>query len=386
MTGVLWLSIAAASLVSEVFGSAGFLRAVPRDRVWRPTAAALRRAFERSRQWEFWPMWLFYAPLVPWLAWLSLRHGGATTMTAANPGIPDGGTVGESKADILARLPQDVVLAFRRVQAANASDRVTLVERARAELGLTFPFVLKPDVGERGRGVRIAHDPTDVEVFCTTCDEPFLVQAYHAGPHEAGVFYYRMPGEARGRILSITDKRFPVITGDGRSTIAQLIQQHPRYRMQAPVFLARHAQVRDVVLAGGVSFQLARAGNHSKGTMFLDGEWLRSVPLEARIDAIAQAYPGFFIGRFDIRYADADAFRAGHDLAIVELNGATAEPTDLYDPNRSLLTAYRQLFRQWTLVFQIGAANRRRGAQTTPAARLLTQLRAHWQAPTLAAD
>lgn len=346
----------------------------------------LRRVVERVRRWEFWPMWVFYAPLVPWLAWLSLRYGGPTTVTAANPGIVDGGTVGESKAAILACLPPDAVLPFRRIDAMSVADRVTLVEQARVELGLTYPCVLKPDVGERGRGVRIAHDRADVEAFCATCREPFVVQQYHPGPYEAGVFYYRMPGEARGRVLSITDKRFPVVIGDGRSTLAQLVEQHPRYRMQASVFLARHAPLRDQVLADGARVQLAQAGNHSKGTMFLDGEWLRSAALEARIDAIALAYPGFCIGRFDIRYADPQAFRAGRDLAIVELNGATAEPTDLYDPSRSLLTAYRLLFRQWTLVFQIGAANRHRGAATTPVARLVAQLRAHWRAPALAAD
>ena len=341
---------------------------------------------ERMRRWEFWPTWLFYAPLVPWLAWLSLRHGGAMTMTAANPGIADGGTVGESKADILAQLPQDAVLRFRRVSASTAAERVALTERARVALGLAWPLVLKPDVGERGRGVRIAHHQSDVEAFCAMCDEPFLVQQYHAGPYEAGVFYYRRPHEAHGRILSITDKRFPVLLGDGRSSLAQLIAQHPRYRMQAAVFLDRHGAIRDRVLTNGEPFQLAQVGNHSKGTMFLDGERLWSAALDARIDEIARAYPGFFIGRFDIRYADPDAFRAGRDLAIVELNGATAEATDLYDPNRSLLDAYRRLFRQWTLVFQIGAANRRRGARVTPAARLLAQLRTRWRAPALAAD
>ena len=83
--------------------------------------------------------------------------------------------------------------------------------------------------------------------------------------------------------------------------------------------------------------------------------------LERRIDEIARAYPGFYIGRFDIRYTDVEAFKAGQDLAIVELNGATGESTNIYDPDGSLLRAYRLLFRQWALVFTIGAANRAAG-------------------------
>jgi hypothetical protein len=39
-------------------------------------------------------------------------------------------------------------------------------------------------------------------------------------------------------------------------------------------------------------------------------------------------------------------FEARDDLAIVELNGATAESTNIYDPSRSLLAAYRTLFAQ----------------------------------------
>ena len=50
-------------------------------------------------------MWLFYAPVGLWTALLALRYGGYRTLTAANPGIPDGGVVGESKFLILSKLP-----------------------------------------------------------------------------------------------------------------------------------------------------------------------------------------------------------------------------------------------------------------------------------------
>jgi hypothetical protein len=68
---------------------------------------------------------------------------------------------------------------------------------------------------------------------------------------------------------------------------------------------------------------------------------------------------------------------AGTDLAIVELNGATAECTNIYDPERSLLAAYRLLFLQWRLVFAIGAANRRRGLPATSPQRLRRLLHEH---------
>jgi membrane protein DedA with SNARE-associated domain len=105
--------------------------------------------------------------------------------------------------------------------------------------------------------------------------------------------------------------------------------------------------------------------------------------LEARVDAIARQFDGFFIGRFDVRYADRGAFMAGRDLAIVELNGATAECTNIYDPDRSLVAAYRTLFLQWRLVFEIGAANRRSGRPVRSTARLRQFVREHLHSATV---
>jgi hypothetical protein len=74
---------------------------------------------------------------------------------------------------------------------------------------------------------------------------------------------------------------------------------------------------------------------------------------------------GFFIGRYDIRYASAEDLRSARAFQIVELNGAASEATSIYDARNSLWAAYRTLFRQWRLVFEIGAANRRLGTQPT---------------------
>ena len=68
---------------------------------------------------------------------------------------------------------------------------------------------------------------------------------------------------------------------------------------------------------------------------------------------------------------------AGRDLAIVELNGVTSEPTNIYDPDGTLVDAYRQLFRQWSIMFAIGAANRRGGARVSSLRRLAALARAH---------
>ena len=322
-------------------------------------------------------MWLFYTPVAIWVLWLSLRHRGISTITASNPGIPDGGVVGESKFQILSKLPRDWTVPSSLVDAGSSSDRAQRILDSLEERGWTFPIVVKPDVGQRGVGVKVARGIEDVQAYCAVESGRILIQPYHSGPFEAGIFYYRFPGEVRGRIFSITDKHFPVIVGDGRSTIEALIWAHPRYRLQASTFLTRHRQELARVLPPGVSFQLAVAGNHAQGTLFRDGWHLWTPALEKRVDEIAQSHSGFYVGRFDVRYGHVAAFQRGEDLAIVELNGATAESTDIYDPVRSLLFAYRKLFAQWSIVFAIGAANRTIGAPVTGVLSLLRLLHAH---------
>lgn len=328
---------------------------------------------ERLWHWEFWPTWLAYLPLMPWLAYLSLRYRGMLVWTAANPGIPDGGVVGESKFAILQELRADHVLHAILLSPGSVSERLALIRDGMARGELTLPFIMKPDAGQRGAGVKLVHDMVDVAKYVQDQPAAIIAQEYHPGPYEAGIFYYRLPGEARGRIFSITDKHFPEIVGDGRSTLEQLIGAHPRLRLQAPTFLARHDAQRDRILVAGERLRLAIAGNHCQGTMFRDGRHLLTTELERTVDRIARGFDGFYVGRFDVRYGDVAGFMAGTDLAIVELNGVTAESTNVYDPSWSLWHAYRTLGRQWELLYRIGHANRQRGQTATALGALLKQ-------------
>ena len=323
-------------------------------------ASSTRRAkliarVSRVWRWEFWPTWLFHAPLVPYVAWLSLRHRGFLTITAANPGIPLGGFVGESKYQILSSINHPSVIGTTLIPPGDIDTRIAMIASA------SFPLILKPDVGQRGAGVKLVRSIEQARDYFARTSQAVIAQPFHPGPFEAGVFYVRMPGEPRGRIFSITDKVFPELVGDGESTIEQLIWSHPRFRMQAATFLKRHARDQDRVLARGERFRLAIAGNHCQGTLFRDGAHLITPELERAIDEIAQSFDGFYFGRFDVRYANVDRFRAGEDLTVIELNGVTSESTNLYDPTWSLLRAYRTLFAQWRALFEIGAANRALG-------------------------
>jgi membrane protein DedA with SNARE-associated domain len=356
--GVGWISVGLAIIVGAIGARVLSLLTTEIGR------ARLVASISKLWRWEFWPAWLFYAPLVPWIAWLCVRHRcSPLVITAANPAIPHGGFVGESKYDILRALGASHIIPSELIRGGDVPDRLARLDRIIDERDWTYPLILKPDAGQRGAGVKLIRN-RDEAVACLGSNElPVLVQMFHLGPYEAGIFYYRYPDEPRGRILSITDKHFSVLTGDGVSTIEQLIWRHPRFRMQAAVFLARHERDTRRILGKGESMQLALAGNHCQGTMFRDGSHLITPRLEHKIDQIARSFDGFYFGRFDVRYSDVERFKVGDDLTIIELNGVTSESTNFYDPSWSLWRAYRQLFQQWSILFKIAAQNRAGGHQ-----------------------
>ena len=349
---------------------------------------------------EFWPRWIFYAPLMPWICWQAIRRGGFMTFTCMNPDVPHGGgVVGESKYEIIqGLLPHGdpwVVRTHLTKAGPDAEARTELVdELIRSDESLRgYPAVLKPDESQMGHAFKVVRRREDVSEYFKDMTRDALLQEFHPGPCEAGVLWARDVENGklgpRGRIVSITRKEFPIIVGDGKSTLERLIWRHPRYRMQAEVFLRRFSGETDLVLGDGERKRLGVAGNHAQGAMFTDGADLMTPELSARIDEIASNFScgahedgdigGFDFGRFDIRYVDDESLKRGEDFAIVELNGTMSESTNLYDPSRSLLWSYGVLFRQWELMFAIGAARKRSGSRPMRLRDLLTAARDHYK-------
>jgi hypothetical protein len=304
-------------------------------------------------------------------AWLMLRYRGALLPTVANPSFPGGGFYGESKAEILALAMRHVpqwVAPFVRLErpAAGPQDlaaEVAGAQAAQAVAGIQGPVVAKPDLGCRGAGVKLVRSEADLRGYLAAFPRgaTLLLQRLVPFEGEAGIFYCRRPGQARGRIVSITLKYFPYVTGDGRRTLRQLIADDPRAGRLQHLYLRRHAARLDEVPAAGESIRLAFAGSHSRGAIFRNGSHLVTPEMEARFDAIAQALPEFHFGRFDVRFERFDEVQLGRGFTIVEINGAGAESTHIWDRRTGLLQAWRDLMRQYRWLFEIGHANRARG-------------------------
>lgn len=349
---------------------------------WRARRLFFAR-WTRRLHWEFWSPWVFYVPAALWYVLLALRHRGLSLPTVANPGMEAGGFIGESKGAILKDLvagrddAQRFVVKTLHLE-AGGEERLAALETWMAEQQLDFPIVLKPDAGQRGSGVRYVQTDDDAREYLGGVPLPLVAQEYAEGPHELGVFWVRAPGEAQGRIFSVTEKFFTSVVGDGEHNLEDLIVLHPRAVLQANTFFRRHSDVLDWVPGVGAEVPLVLSGNHAQGTLFKDGRRLATDALRARLDALCDGFDGFHIGRFDLRAPDLDALQRGEDFKIVELNGATAEATHIYDPDlgpwKGPVEAYSTLFRQWSMVFAIAAANRKAGHRPIGTSALVRRL------------
>lgn len=388
--------------VGVALALAAMLAALIPTLVTRRGRQHLRRRWARLTHHEYWLAWFFYAPLVPMMLPYLHRNGGIrrTLMcpTAVNPGMSgSGGFVGESKAEIMEALAAGVrglpestlLLSTLLIPPGEPEIRVKSLVMQMETSGVAFPLILKPDSGCRGFGVKLIAGREAALAYFREVRTEVIAQPFHPGPHECGICWVRDASPRAdglaGSIFSITRKDFPVIEGDGKRTLEELIWAHRRFRNQAPVFMARHADRRSWIPAKGELVKLGVSGNHCQGTLFRDGDDLRSPELHRAIDVLARNYAGRGVkdgldfGRFDLRYASEADLLAGRNFAVVELNGALGESTNLYDPERSTAWAYSVLCAQWRALFDLGRLRSSQGRPTITMMELVRSIRAYFR-------
>jgi hypothetical protein len=307
--------------------------------------------------WEYWPFGILQFPLFFYFGWLCLRSRSILFFTASNPGIEMGGMFGESKFEILRRIHSDLIP--KTIVVDHTSDVRTVLQKL-SDAGYSFPVIFKPDLGERGFMVKRINNPNDVEAYLEKIHVRFLVQELVTLPFEFGVFYQRYPSQSKGAVTSIVMKEMLFVTGDGKSSLRELILDKPRAKLQFEKLYATHKSQLNEVIPTGERIELVSIGNHALGTKFLNGNHLITEKLIASFDAISKTIDGFYFGRFDLRCASLKDLEDGN-VKIVELNGCGAEPAHIYDPDFKIIDALKVLFRHWRAIFEIAQENRKLG-------------------------
>jgi pimeloyl-ACP methyl ester carboxylesterase/membrane protein DedA with SNARE-associated domain len=357
-----WLEMESASPRSAFWSGLALIlviavvaRFLPRLATWKGRRLVVSQ-WRRLTRWEFWPIWAIYGPLVPSFLAMAVRHRSLRAPTLVNPAIPGGGLAGESKAaieDALDRVPEHAI-ETTVVESGSPEKRLREIEAFASRATVGFPIVLKPDVGERGRGVLIAKSLSEVATYLDGEDGRLLAQSFISG-EEFGLFILRRPNASRGELFSIARKSPRYVTGNGRDTIERLILTDRICSPMAPRLLRINENRLDEVPATDLRVRVTQLGTHSLGCRFLVGEDLRSRELEAAVERLSVAID-VDCGRYDVLAADEAALSRG-EFKVVEFNGLTGEAAHMYDPRYGLFAGLRILNAQWAAAFEIGAAH-----------------------------
>lgn len=307
-----------------------------------------RDSMYRITHWEFWPLKVFYAPIFMYNLIMALRFRSINAPLYCNPAIPFSGFAGESKSGILNLFEGDAHLLHHTLFDP-LTDNLEELEQRLVQEHISFPFILKPDQGERGVGVQNIKDQGHLHRVLQEVHSLQILQERHPGPLEFGISYVRFPGK-HGRIMGITGKKFPELTGDGIHTQKELMLKNPNVRGRLRIFMA---DFNDCILERGETKQLTEIGNHCLGTIFYDCSHLITPGLETAVDKLARQSDGILIGRFDVRVDSIERFQQG-EFKLLEFNGATSEPSYVYDSSYSLIGAWFIFFQYWTFIWKIG--------------------------------
>jgi len=310
--------------------------------------------FIKLFNWEYWPFNVVYGPIVLYWFFLCLKARSFFFFNTSNPTIRNGGFLMESKKEIYDLIPAEFyppTLFFK-----TGTPFENILEEVKQNK-LNFPMVGKPDIGMKGMMVKKIEDKNDLQEYALNSKVDFLVQEFISYKNEVGIFYYRYPNDEIGHISGIVKKEFLAVTGDGLSTVEQLLLKNKRAVLQLPILRRSEKDKMNIVLRNGEELVLVPYGNHVRGAKFLDDSRLIDELLTNSIDSICKKVKGFYYGRLDIRYNEWEELKQGKKFSIIELNGAGSEPTHIYDPRHSIFWAWKEIIKHLNILYRISKQN-----------------------------
>jgi hypothetical protein len=317
-----------------------------------------RRLYIKTFSWEYWPVWVVYFPVSFYFLYLSVKARSFFFFSASNPTIETGGMFFESKWKIFQLVPKEYYPATIFLQ---GDEDINTISQRMNYAGIPFPVIAKPDRGERGWCVKKIGSIEELESYRAALNVSFLIQAYVDYPVEMSVFYYRHPGHEKGIITSVTLKKLLTVTGDGTSTVEDLILQNDRCFLQYDKLRQQNKIDFNQVLAVGKELVLVPYGNHVLGATFLNYNHIIDEQLTNTIDTISKRIEGFYFGRYDLRCAGIEDLKMGKNFSILEVNGAGAEPAHIYEPGFSFFRAQLTLAQHFRMMYNAAKENKKRG-------------------------
>ena len=310
--------------------------------------------------WEYWPAWFFNIPVL--FMWLiqAIRNRNLFFFSRVNPDIETGGFFSEKKWPIYAMFPPVYIPLGILIECSTNS---TTLKNKLNNSNLSLPLLAKPNIGERGMGILKINSIAELISYNTAVSFDYILQEFIDYPLEMSVLAYRKLDSDKPTVTSVCLKEKLTILGDGHSTLTQLVNKDFRSRKQWPRLSSQFDE--DLVLEKGKRLILDPIGNHSRGTTFLDGNYLINDSFSAAIGQLFNSIKGeVYYGRFDIIYKSMLDFVELKNFKVIEFNGVGSEPAHIYQPGFSLFNAYQSLWQHAKILGNISLQQKKRGVQS----------------------
>lgn len=285
----------------------------------------------------YWVSTLYkYQSLMYWAAY-SIYFRSITFFSAANPAIHLGGMLDDTKTAIYSLvqrkyLPTTIVLTQK-------DDILSKVQFAE----LSYPVIVKPNVGFKGFMVRRIDDSEELKkVSKSFGNREMLVQEFISAPKEFSIMCYKLQKNSAYKISSFVEKALPHITGDGISTIGELITKLRSPFLQKELIIDKLKERLDEVLPSQQQLIIDHVGNYARGSKFYNRSEEIDKALHAAINDFFAGVEGLKFGRLDIKASSITDVKRGQ-FTLLEINGAKAEPIHIYDPEMSFIDIVRDI-------------------------------------------
>jgi len=287
--------------------------------------------------------------------WYILKSRAVWFFSTSNPTLTFGGFEGESKKEMYDRLPKSY---FPKTIYINHEAPFTEVVNEVQANSFSYPFIVKPTIGMEGILFRKIDREEHLQAYHQQIPVDYMIQEFANYPLEIGLFYYRYPDQKSGVISALFFKKFPVIKGDGISSIKELLE---RDRPEITEELTKlDPSELEKILAKDEMINLSFVGNRYHGVTFHDLSEKIDAELLALFDNLSHS-SGFYFGRYDIRCASIEDLKNGINFSILEFNGAGSIPNHIYTGKYSIWQAYKEIAKHWKVLYQISLYNHRQG-------------------------
>ena len=322
------------------------------------------------RHHEFWHPRIFELPFYFYLGlYCLIQRVSIPTLAKANAAL-DHGEIGigskfhtQQQFDQQLFLPTCVLAADLPV-----NEKISAIQSFAARHN--YPLILKPDIGLVGKGLIKIMDEQAVNDSAHKIKGNYLLQKFTSYQFECGIFYTRKSGQPK--ITGINQKHFPTVLGNGKDSLQQLAQQHYRYTHHWSTFLQYFDLTQ--VPARGEEICLSFIGSHTMGCKFTDDTHWLTPELEANIFGVFENQPNFNFGRLDVKAASKEAMLRG-EFVVIEVNGVSSLPTHMFDPDYSLIEAYKIFFKHGKDLVDIAKEHRHVKMNLLPLGEILKRVK-----------